>query len=173
MADIVIIQTSLNPSSKTSIVANKFFETLKEKGVNVEILDLRNHNIEFCDGRKLEKYNQDMQIIASKLKIAKGYILSFPIYNYSFSGVLKNFLDIYSGVMDSKFTGLVSNSGGIRSANEGVGELMKSLALHNNITTVQPVVHTFAGDFNDDNELTQDTTKEMIKKLCDRISEKI
>ena len=173
MVDIVIVQTSLGPNSKTAILAKKAQELLETKGVSVEFIDLREKEMMFCDGRDIKDYSQDMQDIAKTLTEAKGAIIAYPVYNYSFSGVAKNFVDIFSYYLDSKFVGLLHNSGGIRSANEGISEMIKSLALHNNITTVQPVIHTFAGDFNENGEFTQDMTKEMLEKLCENISSKL
>ena len=173
MTDLVIIQTSLNKKSKTANVVEYVSKSLDKRKVSYEIIDLRDYNIEFCDGRDFKDYNIDMQKISKILEKAKVYILAFPVYNYSFSGACKNFVDIFSGFMDSKFIGLINNSGGIRSANEGTGELMKILGRHNNITTIQPVLNTCWFDFDEDFNIKDKRTIETIYLLIHNVLSKI
>ena len=45
MKNVAIIATSLNPKSKSQILAGKLEAFLKEKGVSVETVDLRQHNL--------------------------------------------------------------------------------------------------------------------------------
>lgn len=169
---ITIIQTSLSKNSNTSKVCSKALEILKRKGIDSKLVDLRDIEFELCDGRKIEEYSKDMQELAKKLENSKGYILAYPVYNYSISGVCKNFIDIFSYCMDSKFVGIINNSGGIRSANEGVSEVMKSLGMHNNVTTVQPIVHTWKGDFEGD-EIKEEKVLEKLNLMIDNLLDKI
>lgn len=170
MADIIIVQASLSKNSNTEIVAKETKRILDEKKIDHEYVDLKDFDIEFCDGRTMDEYNEKMRELYKKLESAKGYILAYPIYNFSFSGVLKNFIDIFSYPMDSKYVGLINNSSGVRSWNQGTGELMKVLALHNRITVVQPTVHTSQQDFKAekiDNEKVYEKLDSMIDKLVE------
>ena len=96
MTKIVLIQASLNDNSRTSIVINKVAEDLKVRNLDFEIIDLRKLNLEFCNGRSKDEYNEDMQNAFKKMQEADAYVIGMPFYCYSFSGVLKNFLDITS-----------------------------------------------------------------------------
>ena len=60
MPKVVIIQGSLNPKSKTAIVAQEAEKILHRfDGIVCQILDLRYFEIQFCDGRKLQDYGSD------------------------------------------------------------------------------------------------------------------
>ena len=162
---IIIIQASLNPRSKTAILARKALEILEQQNINVKLIDLRERELQFCTGADISDYNEDMQQLNKELEEATQYILAYPVYNYTFSGTLKNFLDIFSSAIDGKTVGILNNSSGVRSWNQGVGELMKSLALHNNITTVMPPVHSFREDFNEEGRLSNPKVSEKIELM--------
>ena len=53
---------------KTSVLVQRILDEVKQKypEIEVEMLDLRNYDLQFCDGRKLEDYNQDTQECNSK-----------------------------------------------------------------------------------------------------------
>ena len=48
----------------------------------------------WIDGRDLKDYNEDLQKAYKQIEEANGYVIGMPVYCYSVSGVLKNFLDI-------------------------------------------------------------------------------
>ena len=167
MSEIVVIQGSLNQNSKTSIIIDEVVNTLKEKNINYELLDLRKIELQFCDGRELEKYNKDLQNAYKLLKDASGYIIGMPVYCYSVSGVLKNFLDITCGAMEGKCAGIVCNSGGVMSYLASA-ELMKILSYEVSVLSVQPTVFAWGNDFKDGkivNSKVFEKVNEMIEKL--------
>ncbi len=115
MPKIILIQGSLNPKSKTAVILDEVTNILKEKNIKYETIDLRKLNMQFCDGRDLKNYNEDLQKAYKLMEEANGYVIGMPVYCYSVSGVLKNFLDITCSAMEGKSTGIVCNAGGIMS----------------------------------------------------------
>ena len=169
---VVVIQTSLSENSKTEILSQKAVELLKNRNVEVEYVNLKDHpEIPFCDARDLSEYPQGVQDIHKILDEAELFILAYPVYNYCFSGVCKNFIDIFSHAMSGKKLGILNNSGGVRSWNHGVPQLMASLGMHNNVTIVQPVVHSSASDYNDKGELSNDITIDNLTKMLNALLE--
>ncbi len=164
---VVLIQGSLSPASKTAIVLERIKEKLLERKTIVTVLDLRNLDLEFCDGRALADYNQDMRAAHKLLSQADGYVIGMPVYMYSVSGPLKNFLDIVSEAMKDKFTGLVCMSGGVRSY-LAAEDLINILSFEVNVTTVQPIVHAYSGDFQND-EISNPKIFEKIERMIDRL----
>lgn len=146
-ATVIVVQSSLSAKSHTEIVAEAMRQMLQASGIQAHWLNLKTLDLPFCDGRKLAEYPPQVQQTYQQLEAADAYVLAYPIYNYSFSGVLKNFLDLFSHAMDSKAVGLISNGYSTRAWNQGSGELMKSLALHNQIQTLMPCVSTAHRDF--------------------------
>lgn len=168
MKKILIIQTSLSKASKTAIVAQKAYEIAKNKWLEVEILDLREYKLELCNWEKIENYNSDMNIIKDKVENSDLYILAYPIHNYSFSWVCKNFIDIFSYYMDSKKCSIIQNSYSVRSFSDWYSEVTKTLWLHNNIDIILPLVHSHNEDFESD-KLVWKKSIEKIDKMIDNL----
>lgn len=92
---IILLHPSLRTNSLTAEILHEFQNLLSKNEVyEIETIDLREKQLEFCDGRELLAYNSDVQEIYQKLKSADIVILGFPVYHYGISGVLKNLLDI-------------------------------------------------------------------------------
>ncbi|MDD9953849.1 MAG: NAD(P)H-dependent oxidoreductase [Candidatus Woesearchaeota archaeon] len=145
---IIVIQGSLNENSRTAIVVQETVKHLKEQNIEHELIDLREHELPFCNSPKIETYDENTQALYKKLEKAKGYIIGMPVYQYSVSGVVKNFIDLMAGAMYYKPVGIICNSGGVRSYLASA-ELMKSLSFEVWSICVQPTIHTWSGDFED------------------------
>ncbi|SEN56062.1 FMN reductase/FAD reductase [NAD(P)H] [Paenibacillus sp. OK076] len=100
--------------SKTPVGVDAVLQFVKNNHpeVEVELIDLRDYReIEFCDGRKLEDYNEHTQSVVQKMIDADFYVIGTPIYQSSLTGVLKNVFDllpvqsIYNKVMGFIATG--------------------------------------------------------------------
>ena len=94
MKKITILQSSLREGSHTAIVCREFESRAKVAGLEVSYVDLKDVEMEFCDGRKTEEYNDDLNKLYSTLQASEAVIFGMPVYQYSMSGVLKNILDI-------------------------------------------------------------------------------
>ncbi len=167
MSKIVLIQGSLNPNSKTAIILDEVGNILQEKNIAFEIIDLRKINMEFCDGRDLTKYSSDLQQAYKQLESASGYVIGMPVYCYSVSGPLKNFIDITCASMEGKPTGIVCNAGGMMSYLASA-DLMKILSYEVHVLSVQPTVYAHGVDFKDgkiSNPKVIDKAKHMLERL--------
>ena len=171
MSDIILIQGSLNKNSKTSIIIDEVITILKDKKINYELIDLKKLELQFCDGRDLKEYNQDLQNAYKTMEVGKAYIIGMPVYCYSVSGPLKNFLDITCGAMENKVSGIVCNAGGIMSYLASA-ELMKILSYEVSCLSIQPTVYAWGNDFKDGkivNEKVLKKANEMVSKLISLI----
>lgn len=146
MSEIILIQGSLSQRSHTAIVVKKTAELLEGMGVSHEVMDLRELDMDFCDARPIHDYSQDMQVAHEKLLNAKAIIFGMPVYCYSISGPLKNFIDIHSKAWEGKVAGIICNSGGPNSYLASA-ELIKILSFETKTLTVQPTVYSTATDF--------------------------
>ncbi len=169
MPKILLIQGSLSPTSKTALVVEETAAALKEKNVDCEIVDLRELKMEFCDGRPLKEYNQDVQDAYRKMEEADAYVFGMPVYCYSVSGALKNFIDIVSGAMETKpkYAGILCNMGGVSSF-MACGDLIKILSFESHVLSVQPIPHSNANDFAD-GKLTSDKVRAKIRQMVDSL----
>ena len=171
MSDIILIQGSLNPNSKTAVILDEVAKAIKEKGIDYKLIDLRKIKMEFCDGRALEKYSNDLQESYKLMEEAKAYVIGMPVYCYSVSGPLKNFLDITCGAMEGKYAGIVCNAGGIMSYLASA-DLMKILSYEVHTLSIQPTVYAWGKDFADGkiaNEKVFTKINDMVERLTSKL----
>ena len=168
MSQVVLIQGSLNKESRTAILVDHAAAMLKSAGLDVDHLDLRNIQMEFCDGRSLKEYHPDMQQAYQTIEKADAFVIGMPVYCYSVSGPLKNFIDITSGAMEKKIAGILCNAGGKQSYMASA-DLSKILAYESHVTTVQPIVYSSYDDF-DDQTLAGDKVKSKIKDMVEHLA---
>ncbi len=146
MPQVVLIQGSLNKDSRTAVLVDHASEELKRVGLETEVLDLRSIQMEFCDGRPLKEYHPDLQHAYRTMDEAQAFIIGMPVYCFSVSGPLKNFIDITSGAMEKKLAGILCNAGGNRSYMASA-DLSHILAYESHVTTVQPIVFSSYEDY--------------------------
>ncbi|GJL79406.1 MAG: hypothetical protein NPINA01_23950 [Nitrospinaceae bacterium] len=148
MPKIVIVQGSLSKDSKTALVVAETEKVLQSRKLDFKTLDLRSLEMEFCDGRSLQDYNEDMQNAYRLLESADAFVFGMPVYCWSMSGVLKNFIDITAGALEHKVAGILCNAGGNRSFMSSA-DLINVLYYESGVTTVHPIVYTSYEDFQD------------------------
>lgn len=171
MVKIVCIKGSLNKESRTSILIDEVIVSLEKKKIKVEVIDLRDINLEFCDGRPTEEYNADMQKALKTIKNADAEIIGMPVYQYSIAGPLKNFLDITTEAFNYKVVGIAMNSGGIRSY-LAADHLMRVLSFEAWALPIMPIVHTQIKDF-ENNKIKNEKVLEKIEQMTDALLKQI
>ena len=63
--------------------------------IQIELIDLRDYEIEFVVGAPLADYNDDTWNVVNKILSADFLVFGTPIYQASISGALKNLLDLF------------------------------------------------------------------------------
>src|ERR1700722_1863071 len=92
---ILVISCSLNPESRSALIAKQAYDFLKSKGQNVSFLDLRSYNLPIANGHDQSAYaNPQVKEIHDRILQAKGIIIASPIYNYSVSSNTKNLFEL-------------------------------------------------------------------------------
>lgn len=118
MVKIVGITGSLRNSSYTFQALETAVQRVEALGAEVEIIDLREMNLPFCDGGDEYPDYPDVEKLRNTVKAADGLILATPEYHGSVSGVIKNALDLMSFEhLSDKVTGLISVLGGQSNSN--------------------------------------------------------
>lgn len=100
--------------SKTEIVTKKIIADIAkiDPSIETEVLNLKAFDIQFCDGRESEDYNEDTKKVINLLSNADLYIIVSPIFHGTFSGALKNLFDLISPqVMNNKVIGFAAVGG--------------------------------------------------------------
>ncbi|MBW4680549.1 MAG: NAD(P)H-dependent oxidoreductase [Microcoleus vaginatus WJT46-NPBG5] len=118
MVKIVGIAGSLRPQSYSHLALQAASRRITALGAQMEILDLRQMQLPFCNGEKEYPDYPDVEKLRNAVSRADGLILSTPEYHGSASGVMKNALDLMSfEQLSDKVTGLISVLGGQSNSN--------------------------------------------------------
>ena len=77
--------------------------------VSTDLLHLGGHQISFADGRPLKDFSDDTEAVVQRVMAADMYLIATPIFRASFTGALKNLLDLVPVEgLRGKVCGLVS-----------------------------------------------------------------
>ena len=124
---------SLRPASYTRIALKIALAAAAEAGAETRLIDLRDYDLPFATGED-EGANAPASVVRlrEEVRSADGLILATPEYHNSFSGVLKNALDLMGfGEIEGKMIGLVGVAGGKLGAFDALNALRNiGRALH-------------------------------------------
>ena len=159
---ILVISTSLNPKSKSRMVAKKALSHLQSKQVDVNWIDLQDHQLPFCDGQNA---NKEPVVVSIKAQIAKadGILLAAPVYNFDLNAASKNLIELTGNSWMNKTVGLIVAAGGMRSGMSPLG-MMNSLMLDFRCIIIPRYIYVHPKDFHNDAQL-DDATLERIYDL--------
>lgn len=108
------ISGSLTPTSRTVEVVRLVLEGARrpDPGIETELLDLREYDIAFCDGRDPEDYTGDTRTVIDLVAAADAYVVGTPAYRGSYTGALKNLFDLVpNDAPHGKGAGIVLTAG--------------------------------------------------------------
>ena len=92
---VVGISGSLRNNSYTRMAVKIALQGAEKLGAQTQLIDLRDYDLVFCDGKEDESiYPEDVFRLRRDVQWAQGIVLGTPEYHGSFSGVLKNALDL-------------------------------------------------------------------------------
>ncbi len=116
---------SLRQGSTTHAALTIALAGAREVGAEVELLDLNEYQLIFHGAVADEsEYPSDVFKLKEKVKRAHGILLGTPEYHGSFSGVLKNALDLMRyEEFENKVVGLIGVSGGRMGAGNALSML--------------------------------------------------
>ncbi len=122
---VVALCGSLRQGSTTHAALRLALAGAKDEGAEVELIDLRKYKLIFHGEVANEsEYPPDVFKLKHKVKRAHGILLGTPEYHGSFSGVLKNALDLmWFEEFENKVVGLIGVSGGRMGASNALSML--------------------------------------------------
>lgn len=121
----LIIACSLNPESRSRVLALQAEDALQQAGVEVDFMSLKDNPLPFCDGDSV--YAQPEVISAAeRVNKAEGILLSVPIYNYDANAAAKNLVELTGKGWEDKVVGFLCAAG-------GQGSYMSIMSLANSL----------------------------------------
>lgn len=156
--------------AKTSIVVQSVLEEVKKHHPNVEIelLDLREYDVQFCDGRNPSTYTGDTKKVLDIIQSADFYIIGTPIFQGSLSGPLKNLFDLINPKdIRNKVMGFVA-TGGTYQHYLVIENQLKPIAGFFRAFVAPGYVYVNNDHFNKDNEIIE---QEVLNRITDLAKE--
>ncbi len=99
-------------------------EAARQAGASVDLIDLAEYQLPFCSSPQDTEDNPQVQDLKRRVSAAQGILLGSPEYHNSYSGVLKNALDLMgSEEFKGKLFGLLGVAGGSAGAINTLGHL--------------------------------------------------
>lgn len=159
----LIISCSLSPKSRSAVMARALAEAAGRLGDQVELLDLREMEVPFCDADRA--YGQPDAIrIREGVERADAVTLATPIYNFEVGGSTRNVVALAGQAFTDKVVGFVCAAGGQGSYMAVMG-LAKSLMLDFRSVIVPRFVYATGAAF-DGAELVDAEVRERIDELA-------
>lgn len=108
------ISGTITGTSKTLVIIQEVLEQIQKEysEVEVELLNMEDYDVQFCDGRDPSSYTGDTKRVIDIVSSADFYIIGTPIFNGSMTGVLKNLFDLVPvSVFRNKVMGFIATGG--------------------------------------------------------------
>ncbi|WP_102346335.1 NADPH-dependent FMN reductase [Bacillus sp. Marseille-P3661] len=157
--------------SKTAALVKKVLDEVQELNpdIEVELLDLSNYDIQFCDGRDPSLYTGDTKLIIDKVTLADFYVIGTPIFNVSMTGTLKNLLDLVPpSAFRGKVMGFVAN-GSTYQHYLVIDNQIKPIAGYFRAFVAPSSVYVLKEQFNEINEIIDTDIIDRIKTLASEL----
>ena len=157
--------------SKTKIVVQKVLEEVKRYNpeIEVELLDMKEYDVQFCDGRNPSSYNEDTKKVIDIVSSADFYIIGTPIFQGSITGVLKNLFDlIHPKAFRNKVMGFVA-TGGTYQHYLVIENQLKPIAGYFRAFVAPGYVYAHNDHFNQQNELVDSEVVNRVESLAKEV----
>jgi NAD(P)H-dependent FMN reductase len=111
---ILVISCSLNPESRSRVLAREAHKRLNALGERAELADIASLNFPVCDGAAAYAA-PGVADLGGRIKAASAVLLAFPVYNYDASAACKNLIELTGSAWSGKVVGLLAAAGGANS----------------------------------------------------------
>lgn len=164
----LVFSTSLNPNSRSRVLAAAAAHRLQSAGQPFEMLDLAVLDpLPACNGH--DCYGKPIVgELAGKIAAASGILIASPVYNYDVSASCKNLIELTGSAWKDKVVGLLCAAGGQSSYMAPMG-LFNSLMLDFRCLILPKYVYALEDCFSD-GELTSENISGRVDDLVDQMT---
>ena len=93
-AFLAVVGAVTPPGRLNAAVATTVEVAASRPGVTASMLSLADHRVSFADGRPLDTFTDDTASVVARVAAADVVLLASPVYRGTFTGALKNLLDL-------------------------------------------------------------------------------
>ncbi|GMU91184.1 MAG: hypothetical protein AMXMBFR4_02420 [Candidatus Hydrogenedentota bacterium] len=144
----LVISTSLNPSSRSRVLARAGMARIQMLGGEADWVDLQDYDLPLCDGGGACNHPDAVQL-ARKIADAEGVLLAHPVYNFNAASSAKNLIELTGDAWRDKVVAIVCAAGGEASYMSHMG-IANSLMLDFRCVIVPRFCHADEFDFDGD-----------------------
>src|SRR6185503_4359050 len=109
MTRIAAVLGSVTPPGRLTTAVSGAMARAASRGAEVNLIDLGKLRLDFADGRPPDQHDDDSARVIETVAAADAVLLATPVYRGTFTGALKNLLDLLPvEMLQSKPVGLVS-----------------------------------------------------------------
>lgn len=157
--------------AKTASLVTQLLKEAKEldPDLETELLDLREYQLDFCDGRPFTDYSDDTQKAVDKIVSADAFIIGTPIFQASLPGALKNLLDLVPpAALRGKVIGFAA-TGGTYQHFLVIENQLKPIAGYFRAYTAPDYVYAHRDHFNEKNEISDPDVLARTQQLAAQV----
>ena len=144
-APVLVVSSSLNPASRSHLLALAAADVLEGIGEPRDLLDLREWDLPICDGKGCYEHPA-IQPLTERVARASAILVASPVYNYDLNAAVKNFLELTGSAWEAKAVGFLCAAGGQRSYMSPIG-LANSLMFDYRCHIIPRYVYATREDF--------------------------
>ncbi|MCC6909802.1 MAG: NAD(P)H-dependent oxidoreductase [Phycisphaerales bacterium] len=165
---LAVVSCSLDPDSRSRILASRAHELLKASGADVDWIDLADIPLPLCDGGACYG-NQNARAVKERLREARGILMGVPIYNFDVSSAAKNLIELTGrDVWTGKVAGFLCAAGG-RGSYMSIMQIAGSLMLDFRTVIIPRFVYATGSDFAGDQIIGEDVLKRIDSLTADLV----
>ena len=163
----MIFSCSLRPESHSVVLARELAGELERVGKEVDLVDLREVELPFCDA---DECYRDSNVVRVRAMIEEAASVTFatPIYNYEVGGATRNLVAVCGNTWKEKIVGFLCAAGG-RNSYMSVMGLVNSMMLDFRCLVVPRFVYATRQAFRD-GRLVDDVVQERVEELAGELN---
>ncbi|QDT64789.1 NAD(P)H-dependent FAD/FMN reductase [Calycomorphotria hydatis] len=163
---ILVFSCSLNPNSRSRVLAETISADIRNLGRDVEFIDLQSVQLPMCDGGAAYG-DAEVRRLNELVKTADAIVISAPVYNYDVNAAAKNLVELTGRNWTGKTVGMLLSAGGQGSYMSAMG-LANSLMLDFRCLVLPRFVYTTEDKIHD-GEIQDEHVEERIKILAQEV----
>jgi len=145
---VSVFSCSLNPMSRSFLLAKQAVADLKEQGADARLYDLREYDLDFC-GSPGARDNTALPELRAAVRDASAIIVVVPIYNFYVNAAAKNLIELTGKEWIYKLVGFICAAGG-EASYMSVMNIANSLMLDFRCLIVPRFVYALSSAFGND-----------------------
>ena len=165
---------SLRPGSYTRMALKIALDAASDAGAeDTRLIDLRDYDLPFATGEEIGgRAAASVLRLRTEVKAADGLILATPEYHNSFSGVLKNALDLMGfDEIEGKMIGLIGVAGGSLGAFDALNDLRNiGRALHAWVVPEQASIPEAWKQFSENGALSNGALEKRLREVGTQVA---